>query len=149
MIGESSSWNATQSTMVSNSIPLGGMMAMATLFVLLVAGIAIVWYAGSTLQRYKRLWEILNKISTAIVCAIIGAAAIGALWVTYLVLSELFKAVGGFDPMWILYSIGGFAVCAIVGAAILFLAGRVVENAEAAKAESPQKGDTIEELRAQ
>jgi len=135
MIGEPSSWNVTQSTMVSNSIPMGGMMALVTIFVVLFIGVAIAWYAGSTLPRYKRLWAILKRISTVIVCAIVGAAVIGVVWIVYILLSELFKAVGGFDPMWILYAIVGFAVCAIVGAVVLLLAERVAANAEAAKAE--------------
>jgi hypothetical protein len=143
MIGHADTWNTTQSTMVSNSMSLGSTMALVVCIAVLCFGISIMWYAGSNLQRYKRLWKVLNHIGTVFVCAFIGAVVIGVFWVAYIILSEIFKAVGSFDPMLLAYAAGGFAVCAILGAVVLHLIDKVATTSKEAK------GDTIEELRAQ
>ena len=139
MITSDAAWNSTQNMAMTNSISLGNTMALVAIIVILCVGVFTVWYAGSTLPRYKRLWAILNRIATVIVCAVVGFVVIGVVLLAYAALSEIFKAVGAFDPMWIVYAIGGFALCAVVGAAVLLLVDRLQANAEAEKLEKEVK----------
>jgi hypothetical protein len=135
----SSNWNVTQTSMVTNSIPLGSTIAILILILGVIAFVFVGWYAGSTLQRYKRLWAIAKRIGEAVVCAIVGLFVIGVVWVAYIFLDALFTSIGGFDPMWIAYAIGGFAVCAIVGWVAITLAERVAKQMNDAKAETPSE----------
>jgi hypothetical protein len=143
MIGEPSSWNVTQST-VTNSIPFEGVVAVVVVLFLVCMFVWGLWYAGSGLQRYKRIMAALTTVGNTIFYAIVGLIVVGALWLVYMMVDLLLKATGAVDPMAVVVAIAVFAILAVIGYGVMYLVNRVLKNAEAMRIENPKPEVTME-----
>lgn len=108
-------WNTTNSAMSMNS-------ASGMISILIVLGIALVFvgvvaFALSNLERYKRIWAILEKIGTSAVCFAYGLCVVVPIVLLYFIITWVITISEEYhlDPIWIVYIILGYGGISAVG----------------------------------
>lgn len=108
-------WNTTQS--LSNSMDASGWFPLIFILGVIILALTIS-FALSSLERYKRIWAILTKMGTSVLYFAYGLCVIVPLVIGYFLLSWLFEYFTRdftFDPIWIVYIIGGYAGISTLG----------------------------------
>lgn len=96
--------------------------ASGMISILIVLGIALVFvgvvgFALSNLERYKRIWAILEKIGTSAVCFAYGLCVVVPIVLLYFIITWVITISEEYhlDPIWIVYIILGYGGISVIG----------------------------------
>lgn len=96
--------------------------ASGMISILIVLGIALVFvgvvgFALSNLERYKRIWAILEKIGTSAVCFAYGLCVVVPIVLLYFIITWVITISEEchLDPIWIVYIILGYGGISVIG----------------------------------
>src|SRR5574343_517073 len=118
---ESTSWNATQSGFMMNTMGLGPVIFIILILVA-VLGFAIII---TSLERFTWFMKLVDKAVNSVRYTVYGIGMSGVVFVLYLTFETLRTATRGFDPIWYLYAVAAYAGFTIIGWVGAKVAGRV------------------------
>jgi len=108
-------WNTTNSAMSMYSA--SGMTSILIVLGIAVTLVGVVAFALSSLERYKRIWAILEKIGTSAVCFAYGLCVVVPIVCLYFIITWLIDISKDYhlDPIWIVYILVGYGGISMIG----------------------------------
>lgn len=108
-------WNTTNSAMSMNSA--SGMISILIVLGIALVFVGVVGFALSNLERYKRIWAILEKIGTSAVCFAYGLCVVVPIVLLYFIITWVITISEEYhlDPIWIVYIILGYGGISVIG----------------------------------
>ena len=94
---------------------MGRLVGPLFAILVIVGGLAVVYYTLSSLQRYKAVWRLASRAARVVGYAVVGTVSLAALYAVYLCSSVAGSAAADYDPKLIGYGVGYFIVAAIAG----------------------------------
>ena len=96
--------------------------------VFLIAIIAILLYLASSLEGYRRFWNILKFVVSSLRFTAYGMVATGIAYTIYLIGSLIGESANVIDPIWYVYSIGALIGFTILGYGADLVVKRIVTH---------------------
>jgi hypothetical protein len=103
-------WNATQ-TSLTNSIDAGPLLMIVILVISVVVLVAVL----TSLERYTKLFETIEKWIATLKYTAFGVGITAAGYGLYISCKMIASAGSGIDPLWIAEAIGVYAVLTLLG----------------------------------
>ena len=117
-------WNTTNSAMTMDS---SGTLSIMLILMVGSLTIGVLLLAISNLERYKRIWAILTKMGTSVVCFAYGLCVVVPLVGIYFLLTWIIDLTKTYhlDPIWLVYIAGGYAGISAIGWFVKNTIGRI------------------------
>jgi len=116
-------WNATTSSMAPDT---SGLASISIVLIIGIVAVGVIGFAITNLERYKRIWAILEAMGTSILYFAYGLCVVVPIVCLYFLISRLIDFTEEFhiDPIWIVYLIGGYVGVSAIGWLVKNVVGR-------------------------